>query len=190
MRYCGAVGVGRQSIANPPSPRLRGTSRESEMSLLVTGSIGIDTVEAPWGKVKDALGGSSIYFAQAASFFGPVRLVGVVGEDCPEDFLKPLHENPNIDMAGLEVRRGSKTFRWHGRYQEDVNLRDTVSVELNVLTERVPPRGECVLVPARVAFDLDFLETALTLGSLPSFRGLGRPSYRARSGPLRVIRFL
>jgi len=108
------------------------------MSLLVTGSIGIDTVEAPSGAVHDVLGGSSVYFAQAGSFFGPVRLVGVVGEDCPPDFLKPLHDNPQVDMAGLEVRAGSKTFRWHGRYHEDVNQRDTVAVELNVLAERGP----------------------------------------------------
>jgi sugar/nucleoside kinase (ribokinase family) len=108
------------------------------MSLLVTGSIGIDTVEAPTGSVVDALGGSSIYFAYAASFFLPVRLVGVVGEDCPADFLKPLHDNPRIDMTGLEVRRGSKTFRWHGRYHDDVNERDTVAVELNVLSEAGP----------------------------------------------------
>jgi len=108
------------------------------MSLLVTGSIGIDTVESPAGKVVDALGGSSIYFAQAASFFGPVRLVGVVGDDCPPDFLKPMHDNPNIDTAGLEVRAGSKTFRWHGRYHEDVNERDTVDVQLNVLAEAGP----------------------------------------------------
>jgi len=112
------------------------------MSLLVTGSIGIDTVEAPSGKVADALGGSSVYFAQAASFFSPVRLVGVVGDDCPKDFLRPLHDNPRIDMRGLEVRKGSKTFRWHGRYHEDVNRRDTVAVELNVLAEcgpTIPP---------------------------------------------------
>jgi sugar/nucleoside kinase (ribokinase family) len=108
------------------------------MSLLVTGSIGIDTVEAPSGKVQNALGGSSIYFAYAASFFSPVRLVGVVGEDCPADFLAPLHANGQIDMAGLEVRKGSKTFRWHGKYHDDVNDRDTVSVELNVLAERGP----------------------------------------------------
>ena len=108
------------------------------MSLLVTGSIGIDTVEAPSGTVHNALGGSSVYFAQAASFFSPVRLVGVVGDDCPPDFLKPLHDNPQIDMGGLEERPGSKTFRWHGRYHEDVNQRDTVSVELNVLGERGP----------------------------------------------------
>lgn len=108
------------------------------MSLLVTGSIGIDTVEAPSGKVVDALGGSCIYFAYAASFFTPVRLVGVVGDDCPRDFLKPLEDNANIDLAGVEVRSGSKTFRWHGKYHDDVNIRDTVAVDLNVLGERGP----------------------------------------------------
>jgi sugar/nucleoside kinase (ribokinase family) len=64
--------------------------------------------------------------------------VGVVGEDCPKDFLAPLRANPRIDLGGLEVRKGSKTFRWHGRYHQDVNTRDTVSVELNVLAERGP----------------------------------------------------
>ena len=108
------------------------------MSLLVTGSIGIDTVESPCGMVEDALGGSSVYFAYAASFFAPVRFVGVVGEDCPPDFLKPLADRGNIDLAGLEVRKGSKTFRWHGKYHEDVNQRDTVSVEVNVLGEAGP----------------------------------------------------
>ncbi len=112
------------------------------MSLLVTGSIGIDTVEAPSGKVEDALGGSSVYFSYAAGFFGPVRFVGVVGEDCPADFLKPLHDHPNIDMSGLEVRKGSKTFRWHGRYHDDVNERDTVAVDLNVLAEAGPTISE------------------------------------------------
>ena len=108
------------------------------MSLLVTGSIGIDTVEAPSGKVADVLGGSSIYFCQAASFFSPVRLVGVVGDDLPDGFLAPVQDNPQIDTAGLEVRSGSRTFRWHGRYHEDVNQRDTVGVELNVLGEAAP----------------------------------------------------
>ncbi|MHC4563306.1 MAG: PfkB family carbohydrate kinase [Planctomycetota bacterium] len=108
------------------------------MSLLVTGSIGIDTVESPAGKAEETLGGSSIYFAQAASYFSPVRLVGVVGDDCPPDFLKPLADNPQVDLAGLEVREGSKTFRWHGKYHEDVNERDTVDVQLNVLAEVGP----------------------------------------------------
>ena len=108
------------------------------MSLLVTGSIGIDTVEAPSGTVKDALGGSSVYFSYAASFFTDVRLVGVVGDDCPDGFLEPLEGNGRIDLGGLEVRKGSKTFRWHGRYHDDVNVRDTVAVDLNVLAEAGP----------------------------------------------------
>ncbi len=108
------------------------------MSLLVTGSIGIDTVESPAGRMDETLGGSCVYFAYAASFFSPVRLVGVVGEDCPDGFLDPLKGPGNIDLSGVEVRPGSKTFRWHGKYHDDVNLRDTVSVELNVLGERGP----------------------------------------------------
>lgn len=108
------------------------------MSLLVTGSIGIDTVEAPWGSAEEVLGGSSVYFATAAGLFTPVRLVGAVGDDCPEGFLKPLEDNPNIDLSGLEVRAGSKTFRWHGRYEQDANVRETIEVELNVLGEDPP----------------------------------------------------
>jgi sugar/nucleoside kinase (ribokinase family) len=108
------------------------------MSLLVTGSIGIDTVDAPSGNVRNVLGGSCVYFAHAASYFCDVRVVGVVGDDCPKDFLKPLRKNPRIDLSGVEVRKGSKTFRWHGRYHQDVNVRDTVAVELNVLSERGP----------------------------------------------------
>jgi hypothetical protein len=61
-----------------------------------------------------------------------------VGGDCPEGFLQPLADNPRIDLSGLEVRQDAKTFRWHGRYHDDVNLRDTVGVELNVLAERGP----------------------------------------------------
>jgi len=127
-----------QPVGGAAASTFRITFGNATMSLLVTGSIGIDTVEAPTGTVTDALGGSSVYFAWAASYFSPVRLVGVVGDDCPEDFLAPLSANPRIDLGGLEVRPGSKTFRWHGRYHEDVNLRDTVDVELNVLAEAGP----------------------------------------------------
>src|SRR5580700_4270184 len=107
------------------------------MSLLVTGSIGIDTVETPFGKREDIIGGSAIYFAYAASFFSPVRLVGVVGEDCPGPLLHAL-EGRDIDTHGLEVRKGSKTFRWHGSYVRDMNAAVTVEVDLNVLAERAP----------------------------------------------------
>jgi sugar/nucleoside kinase (ribokinase family) len=111
------------------------------MSLLVTGSIGIDTVESPHGRVESAVGGSAVYFAFAAGAYGPVRLVGVVGEDFPDEFRRILESGP-IDLAGLEVRKGSKTFRWHGKYLEDMNERETLRVDLNVLAEEgaaVPP---------------------------------------------------
>lgn len=107
------------------------------MSLIVTGSIGIDSIEAPTGTAENVLGGSAIYFAAAASFFGPVRLVAAVGEDFPEPHLDTFrHFQVNLD--GLERRGGSKTFRWHGRYHQDMNQRDTIEVQLNVLAEDLP----------------------------------------------------
>ena len=105
------------------------------MSLLVTGSIGIDTVETPFGKRDDVIGGSAIYFAYAASFFTHVRLVGVVGEDCPKKLLD-VFQGRDVDTSGLEIRKGSKTFRWHGSYLKDMNEAVTVEVDLNVLAER------------------------------------------------------
>ena len=107
------------------------------MSLLVTGSIGIDTVETPYGKRDDVIGGSAIYFSYASSFFTPVRLVGVVGEDCPKEFLK-VFDGREVDTSGLEMRKGSKTFRWHGSYVKNMNEAETVEVDLNVLAERAP----------------------------------------------------
>lgn len=107
------------------------------MSLLVTGSIGIDTVETPFGKRDDIIGGSAVYFAYAASFFTPVRLVGVIGPDYPHD-LKKLFASRPVDLAGLEVRQGSKSFRWHGSYVEDMNAAQTLTVDLNVLAEAAP----------------------------------------------------
>ncbi len=110
-------------------------------SLLVTGSIGIDTVHAPTGSADSVLGGSAIYFAAAASFQGPVRLVAAVGDDFPPELEKPFH-GFDIDLAGLEKRAGSKTFRWTGRYHENMNDRETLSVDLNVLGEDSPPVPE------------------------------------------------
>jgi sugar/nucleoside kinase (ribokinase family) len=107
------------------------------MSLLVTGSIGLDTVETPAGRREQIIGGSAIYFAYAASFFTPVRLVGVVGEDCPRSFFD-VFEGRDVDLSGLETRKGSKTFRWHGSYVKDLNEAVTVEVDLNVLAERAP----------------------------------------------------
>ena len=108
------------------------------MSLLVTGSIGIDTVKTPFGVSKDCVGGSAVYFSMAASFFTPVRFVGVIGPDCPFDLHK-VFAGRDVDLAGLEVRKGSKTFRWAGSYEGSMNEARTDAVELNVLAEE-PPR--------------------------------------------------
>ena len=108
------------------------------MPLIVNGSIGIDTIESPTGTAENVLGGSGIYFAAAASFFGPVRLVGAVGEDFPNHFLD-VFRHFKLDLSGLEKRKGSKTFRWTGKYHENMNIRETLSVELNVLGEALPP---------------------------------------------------
>jgi len=107
------------------------------MSLLVTGSIGIDTVETPAGRAVDVLGGSAIYFSFAATLLHPVRLVGVVGEDFPAEYRDLLAER-QIDLRGLEVRQGSQTFRWHGKYVGDMNEAETLRTDLNVLAERAP----------------------------------------------------
>jgi sugar/nucleoside kinase (ribokinase family) len=101
------------------------------MSLLVVGSIAFDSIETPTGGAEEALGGSASYFAYAASFFTRPRLVGVVGEDFPEEHRR-LFTGRQIDTAGLVTQRGGKTFRWKGRYHEDMNNRDTVEVHLNV----------------------------------------------------------
>jgi len=107
------------------------------MSLLVTGSIGIDTVTTPHAVREDCLGGSSVYFSMAASFFTPVRLLGVIGSDCPFD-LAEVFAGRDVDLAGLEIRKQSKTFRWKGTYKQDMNERVTDLLELNVLAEASP----------------------------------------------------
>jgi sugar/nucleoside kinase (ribokinase family) len=107
------------------------------MSLLVTGSIGIDTVKTPHGVSENCLGGSAVYFTMAASFFAPVRFVGVVGSDCPFD-LPRVFAGRKVDLAGLEVRQDSRTFRWTGTYHENMDDRTTEKLELNVLAEAPP----------------------------------------------------
>ncbi|HRP61784.1 MAG TPA: PfkB family carbohydrate kinase [Phycisphaerales bacterium] len=111
------------------------------MSLLVTGTIGIDTVHTPAGKAERVLGGSCAYFAAAASFHttSPVRLVGAVGGDWPAAHRAVLAGFKNICMRGLEERPGSRTFAWGGRYFDNMNKRETLFTELGVL-EEPPPR--------------------------------------------------
>lgn len=107
------------------------------MSLLVTGSIGIDTVKTPHGVSEECIGGSAIYFSMASSFFAPVRFIGVVGDDCPFD-LETVFSGKDVDLTGLEIRKGSKTFRWQGSYEGAMNEANTDAVQLNVLAETPP----------------------------------------------------
>lgn len=98
----------------------------------------MDTVETPFNRVDEALGGSATYISLAASYFtAPVNLVGVVGEDFPKKYIDLL-ENHNIDLQGLQVVPGEKTFRWAGKYHYDMNSRDTLLTELNVFSNFNP----------------------------------------------------
>ncbi|HEY3418331.1 MAG TPA: sugar kinase, partial [Armatimonadota bacterium] len=104
--------------------------------LLVVGSIGLDTVETPFGEVKDVLGGAASYSAIAASMFTEIRLVGVIGHDFPEKHLKLFRER-SIDLTGLQQQEGN-TFRWSGYYEYDMNQAHTVATHLNVFEEFRP----------------------------------------------------
>lgn len=106
------------------------------MSILVVGSIALDTIETPSDRREDVLGGSATYFSMAASHFNPVFLVGVVGTDFPEEGIRLLRAH-DIDLTGLQQVAG-KTFRWSGRYHDDVNIRDTLDTQLNVFESFSP----------------------------------------------------
>ena len=106
------------------------------MSVLVVGSIALDTVKTPAAEHADLLGGSASYAAVGASFFTPVKLVGVVGDDFPGEHIEFLKQR-KIDLEGLQ-RLPGKTFRWSGEYMLDMNTRETRSVELNVFEHFSP----------------------------------------------------
>src|SRR5256885_16142922 len=107
------------------------------LKLLVVGSVALDTVNTPFGEQRDVLGASAAFFATAASYFTPVSLIAVVGEDCPEVHRKFL-QTRGIDLTGLE-RRPGKTFRWHGEYSHQLNEARTLETQLNVF-ETFRPR--------------------------------------------------
>jgi sugar/nucleoside kinase (ribokinase family) len=106
------------------------------MSIVVVGFLAYDTVETPAGKVEEVLGGGASYFAIAARFFSPVSIVAVVGSDFKAEDMRLFTER-NIDVRGVAKREG-QTTRWHGRYHEDMNKRDTVALSLNVLENFTP----------------------------------------------------
>jgi sugar/nucleoside kinase (ribokinase family) len=101
------------------------------LSLLVVGSVALDSVETPFDKIDDALGGSATYISLAASYFStPVELIGVVGSDFPKSYIEMLKQY-KISLEGLQIIEGEKTFRWGGKYHHDLNVRDTLFTELN-----------------------------------------------------------
>jgi sugar/nucleoside kinase (ribokinase family) len=110
------------------------------MSVLVVGTVAFDSIETPSGSAERILGGSASYFALGASFFAPVRVVGVIGQDFPQDYLDLFTER-NIDIAGIK-REAGDTFHWRGRYHEDINQRDTIELHLNVLAGYEPQLPE------------------------------------------------
>ncbi|HWP91474.1 MAG TPA: PfkB family carbohydrate kinase [Thermodesulfobacteriota bacterium] len=110
------------------------------MSVLVVGSMALDTVETPFGRVEDVLGGSASYFSLAASLFTEVKVVAVVGEDFPDAYIR-LFQSKGIELSGVQKTSG-KTFRWHGRYGYDLGDPDTLGTYLNVFENFDPKLPE------------------------------------------------
>lgn len=106
------------------------------MDILVAGSVAFDSVETPFGKAEDVLGGSATYFSTSASYFAKVAVVAVVGEDFPDEHIKGL-ESHGIDLTGLQKVPG-KTFRWKGKYEHDLNQAHTLETHLNVFEDFEP----------------------------------------------------
>ena len=103
------------------------------MSLLTVGSVAFDAIETPFGKTDKIIGGAGTYIALSASFYEKdQKLVSVVGEDFPKEMLDTL-ASKGVDLDGLQIKQGEKTFFWSGRYHNDMNSRDTLVTELNVL---------------------------------------------------------
>ena len=120
------------------------------MSLLVVGTVAFDAIETPFGKTDKIVGGAASYISLAASYFTKdIHLVSVIGDDFPNEFLNTLKKQ-GVDLEGLQIKKGEKSFFWAGRYHNDLNSRDTLDTQLNVLEHFDP------VVPAN-AKNVDFL---------------------------------
>ena len=107
------------------------------MTVLVVGSVALDSVETPFGKADHVLGGSGTFFSASASHLAPVQLVGVIGNDFPIEDLRKAFANRPIDLAGLEQQDGA-SFRWRGRYRHDLNMAETLETHLGVFSNFRP----------------------------------------------------
>src|SRR3990167_9404990 len=146
--------------------------------VLAVGSVALDTVETPFGKIKDALGGSATFFGASARFFCPVSLVAVVVEDFPKKHLR-LIQRLGIDTHGIEFQKG-KTFRWRGFYDYDLNSAKTLKTELNVF-QFFKPRLSEANKKSRIVFlaniDPELQQSVLRQVKAPE---IGRASCRER----------
>lgn len=108
------------------------------MSLLSIGTVAFDALETPYGKTDKIIGGSCTYISLSAAFFLPkVNVVAVVGDDFPKEYMETLEEK-GIDLTGLQIKDGEKTFFWAGKYHNNMNTRDTLVTDLNVLADFQP----------------------------------------------------
>jgi len=137
------------------------------VKLVVTGTIGIDTVQTPRAKREGVSGGSAAYFAAAASQLCPVRLVAVVGGDWPAEHHSILKSFSGVCLDGLESRTNSRTFAWGGKYFEDVNRRETLFTEVGVLQEE-PPRVPAAYADSELVF-LGNTHPSVQLGFIDQF---------------------
>ncbi len=108
------------------------------MSMLVVGSVAFDSIETPFGKTDKIIGGAATYISLAASYFHkPINLVAVVGDDFPRSDIETIQDH-GIDIEGLQIKEGEKSFFWSGKYHNDMNSRDTLETQLNVLADFDP----------------------------------------------------
>jgi len=108
------------------------------MNLLVVGTVAFDAIETPFGKTDKIIGGAATYICLSSSFFtNKLNLVSVVGEDFPKEAIKML-KNKSVNTSGLQIKKGEKTFFWSGKYHDDMNSRDTLDTQLNVLEKFNP----------------------------------------------------
>ena len=108
------------------------------MSLLVVGTVAFDAIETPFGKTDKIVGGAASYIALASSYFTKeINLVSVVGDDFPQGFMNTL-KGQGVNLDGLQIKKGEKSFFWSGRYHNDMNSRDTLDTQLNVLADFDP----------------------------------------------------
>ena len=108
-------------------------AQKTNMSILIVGTVAFDAIETPFGKTDKIVGGAATYISLAASFFSKkLRLVSVVGDDFPKESIQMLKDH-KVDTEGLQIKEGEKTFFWSGKYHNDMNSRDTVDTQLNVL---------------------------------------------------------